>query len=81
MADAVLAVVGGESCLDISMTSLQSLTGALLLNGTDIEAIDPIITQALTGLMELHLNNNSLTQVPAAAFANLDESYGTASER
>ena len=72
LTDAVLAVVGGDDCLDISMTSLQDLTGELALDGMAIQEINPVITQALVGLDVLRLNNNTLTQIPESAFANLE---------
>ena len=72
LTDNIVTVLGGVDCFDITTTSLQGLTGTLLLNGTDIEAIDPLVTQALIGLDILRLNNNNLAAIPANAFANLE---------
>ena len=58
-------------CGFISQDALTGLAETLLLNGTNIAAIDPLVTQSLTGLDVLRLNNNALTQVPAESFANL----------
>ena len=71
LTDAVLEVVGGDDCLDLSTASLQGLTGELALDGMAIQEINPVITQALVGLDVLRLNNNTLTQIPESAFANL----------
>ena len=73
LANAVAAKIDGASdCEDLTATNVPALTGNLELNGTSITAIDPVLTQALTGLNgQLRLHTNSLTAIPAASFANL----------
>ena len=67
----MLALLGGYDCSDIKIQDLWGLDGTLDLSQEGITAINPLFTQALSGLEALKLNSNELTQVPAEAYANL----------
>ena len=71
LADTVAAELGGTNCTSITKAKLAAKSGTYELNNQAITAINPLVTQALTGLDILRLDTNSLTDVPAESFANL----------
>ena len=73
MADSVSVVLGGTDCKTISTVSLTGASGSMLLNGTQITSINPLVSQSLTGIDILDLNSNQLDAIPEGAFANLDK--------
>ena len=67
----LLTLLGNVHCSEISEAALSGLAGALNISEKAISAIDPSVTQALSGATTLRLDTNSLTSLPAESFANL----------
>ena len=65
------AIDGVAHCSSMTAENLAGLTGELQANGTGITTISPVITQALTSLNTLRLNDNSISTVPVDAFDSL----------
>ena len=72
LANLVSKISSASSCFGVNATSLGGITGQLNLFNKGIAAIVPQVTQALTGVSDLRLISNDLTQIPAESFANLN---------
>ena len=69
---AILGQISGVThCSFITKADLTGLKGLFLIFSASISAINPAVTQALTGISYLAINNNDITAIPAASFANL----------
>ena len=73
LADILVAqITDAASCFELTASSLAGITTSVDVGGQSIGSFPATLTQALTGIDVLQLDNNNLIAIPAGAFANLD---------